>query len=74
MNVIELCFVDPVPDYVKEAVKTVVKIHEKEDKGDILVFLTGQDEVDNAVTLLSQHVPSAKSRVSREFEFPNFSI
>jgi len=45
----------PVPDYVQEAVNTVIKIHENEEDGDVLVFLTGQDEVDRAVTLLNQH-------------------
>lgn len=32
----------PVPDYVKATVETVLKIHETEDDGDILAFLTGQ--------------------------------
>lgn len=32
----------PVPDYVKATVETVVKIHEADDTGDVLVFLTGQ--------------------------------
>ncbi|OXA52772.1 putative ATP-dependent RNA helicase DHX35 [Folsomia candida] len=60
---IEICFsIDPVPDYVKESVNTVVKIHEREDRGDILVFLTGQDEVDTAVSLLMQHSTTMKER------------
>ena len=33
-------------------VDTAVKIHEKEEPGGILCFLTGQDEVDRAVSLL----------------------
>lgn len=32
----------PVPDYVKATVETVLKIHETEDDGDVLAFLTGQ--------------------------------
>lgn len=37
------CFaLSPVPDYVKATVETVLKIHETEDDGDVLVFLTGQ--------------------------------
>lgn len=32
----------PVPDYVKATVETVMKIHETEDDGDVLAFLTGQ--------------------------------
>lgn len=30
------------PDYVKATVETVLKIHETEDDGDVLAFLTGQ--------------------------------
>lgn len=34
--------VSPVPDYVKATVETVLKIHETEEDGDVLAFLTGQ--------------------------------
>lgn len=37
-----LSIVSPVPDYVKATVETVLKIHETEDDGDVLAFLTGQ--------------------------------
>jgi len=57
-----LCHIEPVPNYVKDAVNTVVKIHEREEKGDILVFLTGQEEVDTACNLLRQHSSSVKSK------------
>jgi len=36
---------DPCPDYVKACVDTVVKLHTVEPPGDVLVFLTGMDEV-----------------------------
>ncbi|KAL1124315.1 hypothetical protein AAG570_002083, partial [Ranatra chinensis] len=49
---------EPVADYVKGVVETVVKIDEREAPGDILAFLTGQDEVDRAVSLLMQYSPS----------------
>lgn len=38
-----------VDDYIKEAIDTVYKIHTSEDYGDILVFLTGEDEINTAV-------------------------
>ncbi|XP_047439691.1 probable ATP-dependent RNA helicase DHX35 [Mugil cephalus] len=44
--------VSPVPDYVKATVETVLKIHETEDDGDVLAFLTGQEEVEKVVSLL----------------------
>ncbi|XP_077024755.1 putative ATP-dependent RNA helicase DHX35 isoform X3 [Tamandua tetradactyla] len=42
----------PVPDYIKSTVETVVKIHQTEGDGDILAFLTGQEEVETVVSLL----------------------
>ncbi|XP_077439594.1 putative ATP-dependent RNA helicase DHX35 isoform X1 [Vanacampus margaritifer] len=50
--------ISPVPDYVKATVETVMKIHEAEDAGDVLVFLTGQDEVEKVVSLLQEHARS----------------
>uniref|UniRef100_T1J1R0 RNA helicase n=1 Tax=Strigamia maritima TaxID=126957 RepID=T1J1R0_STRMM len=45
-------FKEPVANYVTATVETVMKIHENEAAGDVLAFLTGQEEVDNAVTML----------------------
>uniref|UniRef100_A0A8C3SIU4 Probable ATP-dependent RNA helicase DHX35 n=1 Tax=Chelydra serpentina TaxID=8475 RepID=A0A8C3SIU4_CHESE len=42
----------PVPDYVKSTVETVMKIHQTESDGDILAFLTGQEEVETIVSML----------------------
>ena len=38
----------PEPDYVEAAIRTVFMIHRTEDPGDILVFLTGQEEIEDA--------------------------
>ncbi|XP_027105458.1 probable pre-mRNA-splicing factor ATP-dependent RNA helicase DEAH9 isoform X5 [Coffea arabica] len=52
---VEIFYVeDPVPDYLQAAVSTVLSIHDQEAMGDILVFLTGQDDIDAAVQLLSE--------------------
>ncbi|KAL5615103.1 hypothetical protein BROUX41_005163 [Berkeleyomyces rouxiae] len=40
---------EPVEDYVEKAVQTVLDLHSSEESGDILVFLTGRDEIDKAV-------------------------
>ncbi|XP_053430200.1 probable ATP-dependent RNA helicase DHX35 isoform X2 [Nycticebus coucang] len=42
----------PVPDYIKSTVETVLKIHQTEGDGDILAFLTGQEEVETVVSML----------------------
>ncbi|KAK3163326.1 hypothetical protein QOZ80_1AG0002170 [Eleusine coracana subsp. coracana] len=47
---------EPVSDYLLAAVNTVLLIHEKEPPGDILVFLTGQDDIDTAVKLLNEEI------------------
>ncbi|CAL1538482.1 unnamed protein product [Lymnaea stagnalis] len=43
---------DPVPNYVKSAVETVMKIHFNEKPGDVVIFLTGMNEVDDVVSQL----------------------
>lgn len=53
---------DSVANYVKASVDTVIAIHEHEPSGDVLVFLTGQDEVEEAVSLLVEYSRSAKER------------
>ncbi|NXC43556.1 DHX35 helicase, partial [Penelope pileata] len=42
----------PVPDYIKSTVETAMKIHQTENDGDILAFLTGQEEVETVVSML----------------------
>lgn len=39
---------EPEKDYVEAAIRTVLMIHQAEDPGDILVFLTGEDEIEDA--------------------------
>ncbi|XP_063708718.1 probable ATP-dependent RNA helicase DHX35 [Culicoides brevitarsis] len=43
---------EPCPDYIQGTIDTVMKIHQKEPPGDILAFLTGQEEVLRAVNAL----------------------
>lgn len=45
---------NPVDDYMEAALSTIVQIHFNEPPGDILVFLTGQDEIENISRLLRQ--------------------
>lgn len=39
---------EPEPDYVEAAIRTVLMIHQAEDPGDILVFLTGEEEIEDS--------------------------
>lgn len=61
---------EPVSDYVKATVETVIKIHSSEPLGDVLCFLTGQEEVERAVSLLKEHL----STLSADTGFFNFNF
>lgn len=48
---------EPERDYLEAAIRTVLQIHMCEsDEGDILLFLTGQEEIDEACKRLSREV------------------
>ncbi|GMK56668.1 hypothetical protein CspeluHIS016_0305080 [Cutaneotrichosporon spelunceum] len=39
---------EPEQDYVEAAIRTVLYIHQAEDEGDVLLFLTGEEEIEDA--------------------------
>merc|ERR1719284_1070734 len=47
---------DPESDYVEAAMMTVLQIHLTEPPGDILIFLTGQEEIDTACQILHERM------------------
>lgn len=47
---------DPVGDYLEESLITVMRIHLTEPAGDILLFLTGQEEIDTACEILYERM------------------
>lgn len=46
---------EPTPNYVDESINTVLKIQESDLLGDILVFLTGKEEIMQAVYTLGNY-------------------
>ena len=44
----------PCPDYMKESLETVMKIHKKNEPGDILVFLTSAEDCDSLTETLEE--------------------
>ncbi|XP_044270837.1 probable ATP-dependent RNA helicase DHX35 isoform X1 [Tribolium madens] len=60
---------EPVPCYVQKSVDTVLKINSSKESGDILVFLTGQEEVDRAVRLLKEHANNIEQAKKKELMF-----
>lgn len=52
---VDMLYLDqPTEDYVEKAIQTVFNIHNQEPPGDILVFLTGREEIDRAIQKLSE--------------------
>ncbi|RAL14014.1 DEAH-box ATP-dependent RNA helicase PRP43 [Aspergillus homomorphus CBS 101889] len=47
---------EPEQDYVEAAIRTVLQIHATEDEGDILLFLTGEEEIEDASRKISLEV------------------
>lgn len=61
-----------VDDYLDATVRTVIEVH-KEAPGDVLVFLTGQEEVETVVTLLNEHAQSLDPGALELVAVPLFS-
>lgn len=57
---------EPTPCYIKETVNAVLSINSSKEPGDILAFLTGQEEVERAVNLLSQHADLIEMQKKKE--------
>ncbi|KAJ9612612.1 hypothetical protein H2200_004209 [Cladophialophora chaetospira] len=52
---VDILYLDqPTDEYVDKAVQTAFTIHQQEGPGDILVFLTGREEIETAVQKLSE--------------------
>ncbi|KAJ3922161.1 P-loop containing nucleoside triphosphate hydrolase protein [Lentinula edodes] len=56
---------EPVSDYVAKAASTAVEVNAKYGPGDILIFLTGREEIDRCLEELSELAPKWRSRTTR---------
>lgn len=52
---------DAVDDYMEGVLATIVNIHENEEPGDILVFLPGQEEIEDLAGLLRQYLETEEA-------------
>ena len=64
---------EPAEDYVERAVKTVFDIHASESDGDVLVFLTGREEIDNAVQLITDRAASLHPKAPSILTLPLYA-
>ncbi|KAL7926491.1 P-loop containing nucleoside triphosphate hydrolase protein [Trichoderma austrokoningii] len=63
----------PAEDYVDKAVDTVLDIHTQEGEGDILVFLTGREEIDNAIQAVAERATQLDSQHGPIQPFPLYA-
>ncbi|CCH60940.1 hypothetical protein TBLA_0D04440 [Henningerozyma blattae CBS 6284] len=63
----------PQMDYIEAALDTVMEIHINEEPGDILVFLTGQEEIDSCCEILYQKVKTLGDAIGELIILPVYS-
>lgn len=64
---------EPESDYLDAALITVMQIHLHEPPGDILVFLTGQEEIDTACQILYERMKALGENVPELIILPVYS-
>ncbi|SCU80181.1 LADA_0B05512g1_1 [Lachancea dasiensis] len=63
----------PQMDYIESTLDTVMEIHINEGKGDILVFLTGQEEIDTCCEVLYERVKTLGDTIQELLILPVYS-
>lgn len=63
----------PVTDYLRASIDTVVQIHKDEAEGDILLFLTGEEEIENACFQIREDVKKLGNGVGKIMVVPLYS-
>ena len=64
---------EPAENYVERAVKTIFDIHANEPDGDILIFLTGREEIDTTLQLIADRVASLHPRAQSILSLPLYA-
>ncbi|KAI5928303.1 P-loop containing nucleoside triphosphate hydrolase protein [Camillea tinctor] len=71
---IDVLYLDsPAEDYVERAISVVFDIHTKEPDGDILVFLTGREEIDTAVQAVAERSAQLHSKAPSILALPLYA-
>ncbi|KAF7158094.1 hypothetical protein CNMCM6106_004416 [Aspergillus hiratsukae] len=63
----------PAEDYVERAVKTIFDIHLQEGDGDILVFLTGREEIETTIQLITERAATLHPKTPDLLPLPLYS-
>merc|ERR1711892_903390 len=65
--------IEPATDYLDESLITVMQIHLSEPPGDILLFLTGQEEIDTSCEILFERMKQLGPEVPELIILPVYS-
>lgn len=63
----------PEADYIDACVVTILQIHVTQDSGDILVFLTGQEEIETALESLTERTRRLGTRIKELLILPIYA-
>ncbi|KAL2510077.1 RNA helicase family protein [Forsythia ovata] len=63
----------PETDYIDATLITIFQIHMEEGPGDVLVFLTGQEEIESVERLVHERLPQLSESKRKLLTFPIFS-
>jgi len=63
----------PEQDYLQAAIKTCVNIHKDDKEGDILLFLTGEEEIENACLQIREDCKALGDTVGKLLVVPLYS-
>ena len=63
----------PEADYIDAVVVTVLQIHVSQPTGDVLVFLTGQEEIESCQEILSERAKKLGKRIKELIVLPIYS-
>jgi len=64
---------EPAEDYVERAVRTIFDIHASEAEGDILVFLTGREEIENTLQMIADRAASLHPKAPSILALPLYA-
>jgi pre-mRNA-splicing factor ATP-dependent RNA helicase DHX15/PRP43 len=74
LHPVEIFFTpEPEKDYLEASIRTAVQIHCFEDPGDILLFLTGEEEIDNACKTIKRDIDKLGDEVGPITVIPLYS-
>lgn len=64
---------DPCEDYIERAIQTIFDIHTSEPEGDILVFLTGREEIETSIEMIADRLPNLPIKADKILPLPLYA-